>query len=94
MGRKKRMPFTVVVDPAQLAILTAALDDFCRIGDIRAGTPEHEEAGLLIQSLYNKGATTAEALSAAIENMLRREEPQIAFVAIANGFQASTQHDR
>ncbi len=87
------MPFTVVIDPAQLAILTAALDDFCRIGDIREGTPEHEEAGLLIQSLYIKGATTAEALAAAVENALRCAEPQIPFGAIASGFQASTQND-
>ena len=79
------MPFTVVIDPAQLAILTAALDDFCRIGNIRADTAEHEEAGLLIQSMYIKGATTAEALSASVENALRCAEPQIPFGPTCRG---------
>ncbi len=65
------MPFKSVIDPQQLITLRAALDDYCRIAGIRQGTPEQEQAGLLILSLYHRGATTAEALAVALENFVR-----------------------
>jgi hypothetical protein len=84
------MPFNNIADLQQRAILTAALDEFCRIGNIKMGTAEYEEAGLLIQSLYHKGATTAEALAAAIERALQgEEEPQMPLRTTASGFQPS-----
>jgi hypothetical protein len=69
-GKESIMPFSVLTNPQQFSILTAGLEAFCRIGDIRADTPEHEEAKLLILSLYHKGATTADALAAAVEKLL------------------------
>jgi len=68
------MPFRSVTDPQQLAILNAALEEFCRVGNIPAGTVEYIEAGRLIMSLYAKGATSALALSEALEKRLLRED--------------------
>ena len=69
------MPFNDIMNPQQLAILTAALDDFCRIGNIQKGTPEHDQASFLILSLYRQGATTDKALAAAVENAMRGKAP-------------------
>jgi hypothetical protein len=71
------MPFSSATDPQQLAMLNAALEEFCRVGIIRAGTVEHIEAGRLIMSLYSKGATTAKALSEALENPSPRRRPTL-----------------
>ena len=68
------MPFRSVTDPQHHAMLNAALEDFCRTGNILAGTPEFEEGGRFIMSLYCNGAITAEALAAALENRLQGKE--------------------
>ena len=83
------MAFKGIFDPQQFAILTAALDGLCRIGGIEKDTAEHDQAGLLIMSLYRRGATTAEELTAAIEVMLRREDPKSSFGVTPSGFQPS-----
>jgi len=86
------MPFHDIMNPQQLAILTAALDDFCRIGNIQKGTTEHDLASFFILSLYRQGATTDKALAAAVENAMR--SPEISFGASGSGVQPSPQHDR
>ncbi len=83
------MPFTGVIDPPQLAILTAALDDFCQRAGIKEDKFELERAGCRILSLFRQGATTAEALTAAVENELRRE-----IGAARIGFQPFSQNGR
>ena len=58
------MPFKGVMNPQQLAILTAALDDFCQKAGIQPGTYEFDEAPATSSCrCYRQGATTAEALS-------------------------------
>lgn len=57
----------------QPAILTVALDGFCKYAAIEPDSYEYDVARQLILSLYRKGATTAEALTAAVENVLLRE---------------------
>ncbi len=68
------MPFKSVIDSQQFAILRA-LDDYCRIADIRKGTREYEDGRLLILSLYRRGATTAEALAVTLEDFVRGVGP-------------------
>ncbi len=83
------MAFKGIFDPKQLAILTTTLDGFCRIGCIEKETAEHEQAGRIILSLYSRGATTVEALTAAMEDRLRREDPKSPFGVTPSGFQLS-----
>lgn len=61
------MLFTGIANPAQLKILTAALEKYCRNKSIELGTPEHEEAGRLVMSLFNSGALTPEQLGTALD---------------------------
>jgi hypothetical protein len=77
------MHFKGVMNPQQLAMLTAALDGFCKNAAIEPNTYEFDEARYLVMSLYCKGATTTEALTAAIENRLlcEIETPLIALSA-------------
>lgn len=65
------MLFTGTANPAQLKILTAALEKYCRNENIEYGTPEHEEAGRLVMALFNNGALTPEQLGAALDSNLR-----------------------
>ena len=67
------MSFNGVMNPQQLTTLTAALDGFCKTAAIEPGTDEFDEARYLIMSLYRTGATSAEAMRAAVENRLLRE---------------------
>ena len=69
------MPFTGFINPAQLAMLTAALDAYCQMAGIQKGTHKHEQASLLILSMYRRGANTAKALTVAVENSFRGKTP-------------------
>ena len=67
------MSFNGVMNPQQLATLTAALDGFCKTAAIEHGTDQFNEAGRLVLSLFSGGATTAEALKTALESRLLHE---------------------
>ena len=51
----------------QPALVSAALDVFCKQAAIEGDSYEYNVAHRLIQSLYDKGANTSETLVAAIE---------------------------
>jgi hypothetical protein len=55
-----------VVHPEQLAMLTEALDVYCRDAGIKPDTPEYEMAGHRVIALFENGAQTAEQLLAAL----------------------------
>ena len=92
----KRLPFNGVMNPQQLATLTATLNNFCKTAAIEPDTPEFDEARYLVMSLYRSGATTAEALAAAVENRLLRdmETPPAPWERLETIFQTSSLNDR
>lgn len=51
-----------IANPAQLKVLTKALQDYCRAAHIEPGTPAYDEAGHQIMSLYGCGKFSAEEL--------------------------------
>jgi hypothetical protein len=60
------MPFSGVANPKQLAILTTALETYCRDAGIEPGTSAHEDAARLVISLFSTGSHSAEDLAAAL----------------------------
>jgi hypothetical protein len=60
--------------PQQPALVTAALEVFCKEAGIEPDSYEYDVARDLIESLYRHGATTSVMMVAAIENMLRHGE--------------------
>lgn len=66
------MPFTGIVNPKQLAVLTSALQSYCRENRIEVGSPEYYDVGRLALGLFKTGITTAEDLG----NALRRLDDQ------------------
>lgn len=61
-----------IVTPRQLAMLTDALDEFCRENGIRRGSPEHEEASLRVMALFERGISSAEDLARQLRALPRR----------------------
>jgi hypothetical protein len=59
------MPFTGIIDPEQLALLTKVLDSHCRAHGI-ADAETREQVAFRIVSLFGRGARTAEELVAAL----------------------------
>jgi hypothetical protein len=55
-----------IAHPKQLAMLTKALQDYCREAGIEPGTPAYEDAGCLVMSLFQDGVSTAEELADAL----------------------------
>lgn len=68
------MPFREIPDPAQVAVLTAVLDDVCSVAGIEPDSPEREDAACLIARLFWEGNRSAEELRAAVACRLEREE--------------------
>jgi hypothetical protein len=68
------MPLTGIVDPEQLDVLSKVLNDHCATCGIEPSTPEYEDAGYLVMSLFMRGAQTAEELKAALEAALTGNE--------------------
>jgi hypothetical protein len=64
------MPFTGIIDPEQLAVLTKVLDDHCAERRIDRSSPDGLEVGRLILSLYGTGAQTVEELKTALDAAL------------------------
>jgi len=60
------MLFNGIAHPEQLAILTTALEDYCRAEHIETGKPAHEDAARLIMQLFNNGAFTAQEIGVAL----------------------------
>ena len=65
------MLFSGIAQPEQLAILTTALDEYCRAEQIDVGTPAYEDAARLIMQLFNNGAFTPAEISAALDATAR-----------------------
>ena len=61
------MPFRDITDPAQLAMLTAILDDLCRDAGIEPDSPVREEAAYMMMRYYWSGCRTVEQLKAALD---------------------------
>jgi hypothetical protein len=73
---RAEMLLTGIADSEQLAILTAALSDYCRTNNIERGTPAQDQAALIVMALFNNGAGTAEELKAALESRAKRARRQ------------------
>jgi hypothetical protein len=50
------MLFTGIASPELLSILSMALEEYCRAGDIEPGTQAYEDAALYIMALFKSGA--------------------------------------
>ena len=68
------MPFTGIVDPEQLDVWSKVLNDHCASCEIEPYTPEYENAGYLVMSLFMNGAQTVEELKAPLEVALAGDE--------------------
>jgi hypothetical protein len=71
--RRSALPFTGVHHPEQLAVLCAVLDDHCASFYIERSSIDHQDAGYLVMSLFEKGAQTIEELKAAVKAALAGE---------------------
>ena len=60
------MPFRGVADPEARAILTTALDEYCRENNVGPTSQERDDAARLMISLFNRGYHTARDLKAAL----------------------------
>jgi hypothetical protein len=56
-----------IADSQQFAVLTAALDDICRIAGIEAYTRDYDDAAQLLAHLYKNGHRTPEQLRSALD---------------------------
>ncbi len=60
-----------IADSEQMAILTKAMNDHCLAFGI-SDESEREMIAVLVMSLFNNGATTAEGLKAGLQGILDR----------------------
>lgn len=67
------MPFTGIVDPGQLTILTAAVDEYCREAGVDPASAERDEIACFVMTLFTNGATTAGELRALLQARSGRE---------------------
>lgn len=56
------MPFGGVVEPEQLAMLTAIVDAYCKAKGIDPTGDERDPIARLVMTLFSRGITTAEEL--------------------------------
>ena len=56
------MPYSIVVEPEQLAILTAVVEAYCKENGIDPTSDEREEVARLVMRLFCQGIATAEEL--------------------------------
>ena len=66
------VPLIGIAHPEELALLTAALEAYCRKAAIEPGSSSYEDAARLIMSLFNRGASSAEELAAAMDDWTHR----------------------
>jgi hypothetical protein len=67
------MPFRDILEPEQLAILSAVLDDICAAAGIEQQCPEREDVAGLVMHFYGHGYRTADELRAALEEAMWHE---------------------
>jgi hypothetical protein len=61
-------------NPRYSTMIAAATDELCTSLDIEPFTPEYEEVRRLLESFYERGASTPEALARALTEWTRRTE--------------------
>ena len=71
------MPFTGIVYPQQLAVLTEALQCHCSEFNIEPDSPAYYDAGRLAIILFESGIATSEELAAALRNNATNERPPV-----------------
>jgi hypothetical protein len=64
-----------IIDPEQLAILTAVLGDICLAAGIEPQSTEREEVASLILHFYGSGYRTTDELKAALDRAMRELPP-------------------
>jgi hypothetical protein len=67
------VPFSRIANPEQLAVLTAALNDYCLANGIEPGTPAQLRAAKLVLAVFNGGANTPAEIRAALDAASRHE---------------------
>ena len=60
------MPFSGVVEPEQLAVLTAIVEAYCEEKGIDPASDEPEEIARLVMTMFCRGIATAEELRAVL----------------------------
>ena len=67
------MPFHDYIEPDQLAILIAVLDDVCRAAGIPQNSLEREDVAMLVMHCYGRGFRNADELRAALDKAMQEE---------------------
>ena len=65
------MPFREIADPAQLATLTAVLNEICLAAGIEPHSPESEDAAGLLMHLHRIGCHTSHDLKTTLQEVTR-----------------------
>jgi hypothetical protein len=79
------MPFTGIVYPQQLRVLTEALQSHCSEFNIEPDSPAYYEAGRLAIILFESGMATPEELAAALRDSAKNELPPVLKTARRSG---------
>ena len=66
------MPFNDIVDPEQLAVLSAVLNEICLAAGIEPESTESDDAAGLLTHLHRVGCRTADELRATLEVVTRQ----------------------
>jgi hypothetical protein len=70
------MPYSSVVEPEQLAILTAAVGAYCKEKGIDPASDEPEEIARLVMKFFCRGIATAEELRTLLLGPIARAPAQ------------------
>ena len=65
------MPFRHILDPEQLALVTAVFDDICRTTGLEQDSPEREDVAVLAMHFYRHGYHSADGLRSVIDEAMR-----------------------
>jgi hypothetical protein len=67
------MPFSHILDPEQLAILTGVINDICHDAGIEPDSGEYEDAAYMVMRFYWAGYRTDDQLRAALHKATGQE---------------------
>lgn len=85
------MPFSGIVEPEQLTILTVAVEHQCLQAGIDPASPEREEIARLVMALFTNGAATIEELKLAL--LVHSERDRVLVARRAKPLLATGQRD-